>query len=205
MSLILTRQYRSLPEDHRPQQEQLERPGPIQVCGALIYTLVNLYIQNQYEPSLPMSELEFNVSQVQWAQYRPQLREIRRQVFIMEQNVPRELEWDDKDETALHVIAVDSEGNGIGTGRISNQGQIGRMAVLREWRNRGVGGTMLRKLLWMASQAELPTLYLNAQQSAIPFYRRHGFVPVGDTFIEAGIPHQRMQLRPNSTTAAPST
>jgi len=152
-----------------------------------------------------MPESEFNVTQVEWEQYKPQLREIRRQVFILEQKVPRELEWDDKDRTALHVMAVDAAGEGIGTGRISSQGQIGRMAVLNGWRNRGVGSAILRKLLQMAHQVDLPALYLNAQHNAIPFYRRHGFVPVGDPFVEAGILHQRMQLEPDTTILARST
>lgn len=152
-----------------------------------------------------MPESEFNVSQVEWAQYKPQLREIRRQVFILEQNVPRELEWDDKDEAALHVMAVNAGGDSIGTGRISSQGQIGRMAVLSDWRNRGVGGAILRRLLQIARQTDLPGLYLNAQHAAIPFYRRHGFIPVGAPFVEAGIMHQRMQLEHEPPTRDPAT
>lgn len=143
-----------------------------------------------------MPETEFNVTQVDWELYKPQLREIRRLVFILEQHVPQALEWDGKDDTALHVIALDTAGNGIGTGRISAHGQIGRMAVLRAWRNRSVGSALLKQLMQIARDAGISPLYLNAQQEAIRFYQRHGFVAVGEPFPEAGITHQRMQQKP---------
>ena len=143
-----------------------------------------------------MPETEFNVTQVDWELYRPQLQEIRRRVFILEQHIPQALEQDNKDEAARHVLAVDTAGNGIGTGRVSTQGQIGRMAVYRTWRNRGVGSALLKQLVQVAREANLPPLYLNAQQDAIRFYQRHGFVAVGEPFLEAGITHQRMQQKP---------
>lgn len=140
-----------------------------------------------------MPNRAFIVSQVDWSDYKPVLRAIRESVFIIEQQVPKALEWDDRDEDALHLLATDTDGEGIATARMTAQGQIGRMAVLRDWRNSGVGSAMLTRLLQLAEAERLPPPYLNAQQSAIPFYRRHGFHPVGEAFMEAGIVHQRME------------
>ncbi|WP_428624684.1 GNAT family N-acetyltransferase [Sedimenticola sp.] len=141
-----------------------------------------------------MSKQNFTVNQAHWDESKPLLRAIREAVFIVEQQVPKKLEWDDKDESALHVIAVNSDGHAIGTGRISATGQIGRMAVLKEWRNAGVGSALLKQLLKLAEREIPAPLFLNAQTGAIPFYVRHGFHCVGSEFVEAGIVHQRMEL-----------
>ncbi|TVO75934.1 MAG: GNAT family N-acetyltransferase [Sedimenticola selenatireducens] len=138
---------------------------------------------------------DYRVQFAVWNQHKSILRTIRENVFIIEQKVPKALEWDDKDEQALHVLAVDNTGAGIGTGRISQEGQIGRMAVLSPWRNLGVGSALLVKLLQLASQHQIAPLFLNAQTKAIPFYQQHGFHCTGDEFMEAGIPHQRMEQK----------
>lgn len=136
---------------------------------------------------------DYRVQFAAWNQHKAILRAIRESVFIIEQKVPKALEWDEKDEQALHVLAVANTGVGIGTGRISQQGQIGRMAVLSTWRNAGVDSALLVKLIQLASQHQIAPLFLNAQTKAIPFYQRHGFHCTGDKFMEAGIPHQRME------------
>jgi len=97
-----------------------------------------------------MPTQDFTVSQAHWPESKTILRAIRESVFIIEQQVPKALEWDDQDESALHAIATDSEGNGIGTGRVTGSGQIGRMAVLSDWRNRGVGSALLAQLIELA-------------------------------------------------------
>lgn len=140
-----------------------------------------------------MPTQHFTVSQAHWPKSKTILRAIRESVFIVEQQVPKALEWDGLDESALHVIAKDSEGNGIGTGRVTGSGQIGRMAVLSDWRNQGVGGALLSQLIALARSHDRKALFLNAQKPAIPFYLRHGFHCVAEVFVEAGIPHQRME------------
>ena len=86
----------------------------------------------------------FHVRQVEWAQAQDTLRAIRDQVFIQEQGVPAELEWDGHDEGCLHLLATDAEGRPIGTVRMLPDGHIGRMAVLSPWRRRhGVGTALL--------------------------------------------------------------
>ena len=137
----------------------------------------------------------FEVRPVNWIANREKLRAIRRVVFIDEQNVPEELEWDDVDERAYHVLASDEEGEPIGTGRLNPDGQIGRMAVAREWRGRGVGAAILHALVALAGKEGLSLVRLHAQTHALGFYAKHGFTAVGGEFEEAGIPHRAMELR----------
>mgnify|MGYP006184583981 CR=1 FL=1 len=94
----------------------------------------------------------FVVRSVNWNASRDKLRALRRTVFIEEQHVPEELEWDDADERAYHVLAVSEAGEPIGTGRLKPDGQIGRMAVVRKWRRRGVGAAILQVLLDLIDQ-----------------------------------------------------
>lgn len=122
------------------------------------------------------------------------VRYVRMAVFVFEQQIPAEEEFDDLDSRCHHVIARDQGGQAIGTGRISAEGQIGRMAVLKEWRGQGVGHSILRVLLETAQNLGLSAVKANAQQTALGFYRKFGFEVTGEEFMEAGIPHRPMQL-----------
>ena len=123
------------------------------------------------------------------------MQDIRSEVFIAEQGVPPELEWDGEDPEALHLLAEAADGQPVGTGRMLADGHIGRMCVLRHHRGRGVGSALLAGLLHRVRCEGYPAPYLNAQVSAAAFYRRHGFSAVGEVFTEAGIPHVRMEYR----------
>ena len=123
-----------------------------------------------------------------------QVRAIRRQVFIEEQGIPAGLEWDDRDALCLHVLALAAGGEPVGTARLDVDGRIGRMAVLPAWRGRGAGGVLLGTLLAAARERGLRRVYLHAQQSALPFYRRAGFRVTGDPCLEAGIVHVCMEM-----------
>ncbi|MDH5767324.1 MAG: GNAT family N-acetyltransferase, partial [Gammaproteobacteria bacterium] len=79
---------------------------------------------------------------------------------------------------------------------IKSDGQIGRMAVLKEWRNQGVGKLLLDALLNYAKKSAYPEIYLHAQLTAIPFYEKSGFIIHSDEFMDAGIPHKTMILKP---------
>jgi predicted GNAT family N-acyltransferase len=142
-----------------------------------------------------MSSPPFVVKPVNWDVSREALRAIRRVVFVEEQNVPEELEWDDADERSYHVLACTPDNLAIGTGRLLLNCEVGRMAVLREWRRRGVGSAILKALLRLAEKEGCGTVELNAQTHAIGFYEKHGFAAVGREFLDAGILHRRMQIK----------
>ncbi len=122
---------------------------------------------------------------------------IRKQVFIAEQGVPEELELDELDPSALHALAY-QDGQCVGTGRLvdlgNGQAQIGRMAVLPNFRGQGIGREILERLLLAATAEGVSSLILHAQLTAMPFYEKLGFVGQGSLYEEAGIPHRNMML-----------
>jgi predicted GNAT family N-acyltransferase len=140
-----------------------------------------------------MMNTEYHVQPVAWRDAEHALRRIRQIVFIEEQGVPQELEWDGLDAESSHVIAYDSTGEVVGSGRLLPSGQIGRMAVLAQSRRRGVGTRLLQALLERAKEKNMPRVFLHAQCDAIPFYQKQGFRVVGGVFMEAGIAHQTME------------
>ncbi len=141
-----------------------------------------------------MSE-PFRIRRARWPQDREALQLVREQVFVQEQGVPLELEWDGRDAQAFHLLVEDRRGNPIGTARLLPGGHIGRMAVVRPWRGRGVGTALLRAMVEEGRRRGLERLVLNAQLEAVPFYERAGFRALGEVFEDAGIPHRRMELR----------
>lgn len=142
--------------------------------------------------STGIDDQHFTVRKAAWSHDQETIRSIRERVFVNEQKVPPELEWDGRDHKAVHVLAFNALGDPIGTARMLTDGHIGRMAVLSANRRCGVGSAMLRLLLELAAQREFHTLFLNAQTHALEFYRKHGFVEQGQAFLDAGIPHKRM-------------
>jgi predicted GNAT family N-acyltransferase len=126
---------------------------------------------------------------------RSQAFDIRRRVFQDEQGVPADEEFDADDDRAIHVLAIFG-GEPVGTGRLvlhSAYAKVGRMAVLKPHRRRGVGRALMDALIAAAIEHHCTQLVLHAQVQAIPFYEALGFRVVGDEFVEAGIPHRRMQ------------
>lgn len=136
-----------------------------------------------------MDETDFYVTT--WGADRPQLQQVRRAVFIEEQEVSEEEEWDDDDLVSVHVLATRNR-EPVGTGRLSPAGKIGRIAVLSEVRGRGIGGRVLDLLIQEAVHRGLLDVHLHAQVHAIPFYEKRRFTAYGEVFDEAGIPHRRM-------------
>jgi len=139
-----------------------------------------------------MSEIALRL--VDWAREADPLRDVRRRVFIEEQHVPEELEWDDLDARCIHALAS-ADGKLVGTGRLTPDGYIGRMAVLPDWRGRAIGARLLRTLMDIARERGDAVCRLHAQTSAMPFYEKFGFQPEGEEFMDAGIPHRTMWLR----------
>lgn len=128
-----------------------------------------------------------------WSQDQDRLRHIRHLVFVVEQKVDAREEWDGADAHCHHALALTAEGQAIGTARLQPSGKIGRVAVLEPWRNRGIGRQLMEYLLQVATRERLPRVYLHSQESAVPFYERLGFTCIGEPFVEADIPHRRME------------
>lgn len=142
-----------------------------------------------------MASTDFQIHFARFDTDLPDLRAVREPVFIVEQQVPEELEWDEADPLSVHVLARDADGTPIGTARLTPDHRIGRMAVLQAWRGRGVGAAMLNALIQRARELGYPELELHAQTHALGFYERHGFNAFGEEFDEAGIAHRRMRRR----------
>jgi predicted GNAT family N-acyltransferase len=115
-------------------------------------------------------------------------------VFVREQGVPAEIELDRDDGKAIHFLALIS-GNAVGTARVvlrRGGAKIGRMAVLKSYRGKGVGTKLLQWAIEAAKRKRARGIYLHAQVSVIGFYEAAGFRAVGPVFDEAGIPHRKM-------------
>jgi len=143
-----------------------------------------------------MRELYFRamhrIELMTWQEARAHAAPIRVGVFVGEQGVPAELEMDEMDARCIHAVAFEGA-RPVGTGRLLPDGHIGRMAVLKEFRRKGVGGSILEKLMEAARRRGDREALLAAQVRALSFYRRHGFESVGEVYDEAGIPHQAMR------------
>jgi len=136
----------------------------------------------------------FRIIRAHTPDHMAQVRAIRQQVFINEQGIPAELEWDDRDAGCLHVLAYNPSEMAIGTGRLDIDGRIGRMAVLLPWRGRGAGTLLLNALITAARENGCRRVYLHAQESAQSLYRRAGFRSQGEPYFEAGIRHISMEM-----------
>lgn len=121
---------------------------------------------------------------------------VRREVFILEQGVPPELERDDADDSAVHVVARDGTAV-IGTARLTRDGEarIGRVAVLPAWRRRGIAGLLLAALESEARRLGIAEVGLHSQTYVQALYERHGYTVTGPGFVEAGIDHVPMAKR----------
>lgn len=131
-----------------------------------------------------------------FAEYHTQLSEVRRKVFIEEQGVSEADEWDHRDAHCLHALIIE-QNTPIACGRIELeagplQGKIGRVAVLANHRQQGVGLQIMQALEHQARSVSLAKVWLYAQTEALGFYRTQGYTAYGDEFEEAGIAHTAM-------------
>jgi predicted GNAT family N-acyltransferase len=139
----------------------------------------------------------YEIRLMNWHEAQSFARPVRYSVFVREQAVSVDEEWDEWDELATHAVAFAMDGQPVGTGRLlfefGQDARIGRMAVLAEWRRCGVGTALLDALSNLALQRGAAAITLHAQTHALEFYGRCGFVQQGEEFIEAEIPHFMMR------------
>lgn len=132
-----------------------------------------------------------------WIDDHTQLKNIREKVFIQEQKVTPELEWDGMDENAMHFLVFKDE-EAIGCARavvIKNYMQLGRMAVLKEYRGQGIGSALLEKAIVTAKLNQISRIHISAQCHAIDFYLKFGFKVMSDIYLDAEILHRDMTLK----------
>ncbi|MBD8474846.1 GNAT family N-acetyltransferase [Pseudomonas sp. CFBP 8770] len=131
-----------------------------------------------------------------WHKDNRDIRRIREAVFIAEQAIPAELEWDEDDLSAVHFLAVEGD-YAVGTARLLADGEIGRVSVLKDWRGLRVGDKLLQAVIAHANALGLHEQKLSAQVHATAFYEHHGFRIVSGEFLEAGLPHVDMVRSPS--------
>jgi len=120
------------------------------------------------------------------------IRLIRNAVFSDEQQVDLAIDFDGNDLTAFHSL-VFADGKPVGTGRMIDDGHIGRIAVLSEYRGKGLGSKIIESLIQKAVENGSSRVYLASQKHAIGFYTKLGFTPFGDEYVDANIEHIGME------------
>jgi predicted GNAT family N-acyltransferase len=133
-----------------------------------------------------------------WPLMQTAAQAVRTAVFVQEQGIAPEDEWDADDATALHAVLFDANGHALGNARLlqpsSNVAKVGRMAVLKEVRGHGYGERLLKALVLEARRRGNKEVRLSAQRTAEGFYAAFGFSIAGEPFDEVGIPHVEMRL-----------
>jgi predicted GNAT family N-acyltransferase len=137
----------------------------------------------------------FLIQPVTWQTHAAPLKKVREEVFIKEQHVPVALEWDGMDEAAQHLLVVSDAGEPIGCARLTGDGSIGRMAVLKPWRGVGVGRALLAQAVSLYQQQGVACITLSAQMHAIAFYEKSGFKVCSKPYLDADILHVDMRLK----------
>jgi YbgC/YbaW family acyl-CoA thioester hydrolase len=181
------------------------RQGTALVTGELVYvfadpaTQTSKPVPQSLRRTLESFEAGGDMVQVKagsWAELAPDARRLRTEVFVQEQGVPEAMEWDDADDRASHVVAYNTLGLALGTGRLyvdaTGHHRIGRVAVTARLRSAGVGQAMLDRLVELARAQGAQQVVLSSQTSAAAFYARAGFLKLGPEFEEAGIRHVEM-------------
>ncbi len=137
---------------------------------------------------------DFQVSRVNWQEHGPVCADLRKQVFFNEAQYHYFAALDGKDAEARHVLVLDAKQQPIGCGRIDPDWQISRIAVLRPWRQRGVGTAILDELIAIARDADASEVFCAVPVFSLPYYRGQQFEPVGAVYYESEVPYQRMRL-----------
>lgn len=138
---------------------------------------------------------DIDIAIVNFSDKQAEITSVRQTVFIKEQNVPENIDFDGSDTDYIHVLASDKNGLTVGTARINRKGRIGRMAVLKNYRRQGIGRKMIQVLMDYGRKNSITDFHVSSQVTAVGFYEKMGFEPFGEEFLEAAIMHINMKLK----------
>jgi len=137
--------------------------------------------------------MDYSVSRVKWEQAAPLLKNVRERVFICEYRIPKKIEFDRKDKQAIHMLVCDDNSQEpIATGRILPNGEISRIAVVKEFRKQQIDKVIISGLIKIAKELKLEEVFINSSLDAVNYFTCNKFYTVGAVFMEAGLPRQRM-------------
>jgi predicted GNAT family N-acyltransferase len=151
------------------------------------------FVQRLFAVCIRVGKLLIEISIVSFSNQQQDILAIRHRVFTVEQQVDPNIDFDGLDGLALQVLAS-SDGIAVGTGRMLTDGHIGRIAVLKEYRGKGIGSDIIQALVNQAREAGMAKVFLGSQVRAVPFYEKLGFSAAGDNYIEANILHTPMEM-----------
>lgn len=137
--------------------------------------------------------MDYIVDKVDWQSEKERLQHIRERVFVYELHIPKNIEFDNLDALAQHILVTDNKHSPIATGRLCNDGLIGRIAVLPQHRNRNVYKSLLNFIVKLAAEQGIETISINCILNEVERFKNSGFIVQGHVFMEAGIPRQRLQ------------
>lgn len=138
---------------------------------------------------------DFKFEEVDWIETSEEIKTVRQKVFIVEQHFETRMIEDHHDNYCHHILVRNRQNKVVACGRLNPDGRIGRIAVLMNYRCRGIGTAILDKLIAIAQQTQIPSLSLNAETELSQFYNQQKFRPVGPVFMKQGVPYQRMSKR----------
>ena len=136
---------------------------------------------------------EFTVVVGDWHSLQQHAKHIRELVFILEQDIAPEDEWDDQDPISIHFVVYDAD-QPIATARLLSNDHVGRVAVLKDYRSKGIGKLVMQEIIALAKQQQRKELILSSQVHATQFYSGLGFAVQGESYLDCGIPHVDMVM-----------
>lgn len=142
--------------------------------------------------------MAFHIENVDWTKDKARLTQLREHVFVLEWRLPREAEFDEYDPDAFHILISTDENEPVATGRLTRDGEIGRIAVRRNYRNLQMYRKLFRALVQLAKTHAVATVKVSCDLDGVDYHKNLGFTPAGPVFMEAGIPRQRMACPVNS-------
>lgn len=155
--------------------------------------------------SVDGGSMSYRISKVTWQTKKLELKAIRERVFVYELHIPKEVEFDQQDITAEHLIIIDEFDGPVGTGRLCEDGLLSRIAIFKSHRNRDAYASLIGGLVDLAKDKGFEDVFIQCILDEVPEFLQSGFSTHGHVFMEAGIPRQRLKCPIQSLKMEPFT